>query len=117
VFSPYTPKHHRSIKASNEVRALLQLNERGCEHVPSLLGFFRHFSPGEPSILRSEEFLIMTKLPGVTLQDTYRFMEPSEQEQVKEAFIVALQAVHDCDVDNGSHHLGNVLWCREENKW
>ena len=107
---------YRSSKASVEIGALRHVNKLGCQYVPTLLGVFRHIVPSSSWVAR-EEFMVMTKVPGVANRGKFHCMPLREQIQMKKAFVVALQAIHDCGVDNGSHHLGNVLWCREEGKW
>jgi hypothetical protein len=63
------------------------------------------------------EYILMTKMPGITLTDHYSWMSETEQTRVKAAFEVAVKAVHACSVDNGSPHLGNVIWDEQEGKW
>ena len=106
----------RSSKAKREASALRLLNERGCEHVPTLLSTFEDFE-SEPEGRRSEHFILMTKVPGVTLWSQYHLLSEDEQTKIRAAFRIALKAVRDCGVDNGSAHLGNVIWCKEEDKW
>ncbi|KAK5726489.1 hypothetical protein LTR17_012713 [Elasticomyces elasticus] len=103
-----------SIKAAQEIGALRWLNKRGCQHVPQLLGTSRYYNDASHTM---QECLIMTKVPGITLQHTYAGLPYEERRAVRKAFLVALNALRACGVDNGSHHTGNVLWCQEENKW
>ncbi|KAK3654029.1 hypothetical protein LTR56_003464 [Elasticomyces elasticus] len=102
-----------STKAAQEIGALRWLNKRGCQHVPQLLGTSRYYNDASHTM---QECLIMTKVPGITLQHTYAGLPYEERRAVRKAFLVALNALRACGVDNGSHHTGNVLWCKEENK-
>ncbi|KAK4888724.1 hypothetical protein LTR27_012423 [Elasticomyces elasticus] len=103
-----------STKAAQEIGALRWLNKRGCQHVPQLLGTSRYYNDASHTM---QERLIMTKAPGITLEHTYAGLAYEERRAVRKAFLVALNALRACGVDNGSHHMGNVLWCREEKKW
>ncbi|KAK5686477.1 hypothetical protein LTS10_002596 [Elasticomyces elasticus] len=103
-----------STKAAQEIGALRWLNKRGCQHVPQLLGTARYYNDASHTM---QECLIMTKVPGITLQHTYAGLPFEERGAVRKAFRVAQNALRARGVDNGSHHTGNVLWCREEKKW
>ncbi|KAK4888725.1 hypothetical protein LTR27_012424 [Elasticomyces elasticus] len=100
-------------KCDNEGQALYELNIRDCKFVPTLLGTYHHID--KTSLVKTDG-LIMTRVPGLTLGDCYNRMCPEEQAMVKQAFAVALEAVNAHRIDNGSHHLGNILWNREEHK-
>ncbi|KAK5691689.1 hypothetical protein LTR17_025636 [Elasticomyces elasticus] len=82
-------------KCDNEGQALYELNVRDCKFVPTLLGTYHHID--RTSLVKTDR-LIMTRA------------------MVKKAFAVALEAVNAHGIDNGSHHLGNILWNREEHK-
>lgn len=115
---PSSTGGHKIPNAENEATALHQLNKRRCEHVPKLLTTHTTLVEFDDSYGESKMHSILTtKVPGVTLQDHYGTMSTEEQMRVRKALKVAVQAVHACGVDNGSHHFGNVIWNSEENKW
>lgn len=92
------------------------LSKSGCQHVPTLLSTFK-IRTSTPGGMYKEHGLIMTKVPGVTLEHCYATLSDAEQTRVKKAFRIALQAIHARGVDNGSHHLGNVIWDSKADKW
>lgn len=82
--------------------------------------------------------MVMTKVPGVTLAspgDGLHSLSEDEYAKVSDAFKIAVssiiptclsgcpadhyrthRALSEAEVDNGSHHLGNVVWDKEEEK-
>ncbi|KAK3678354.1 hypothetical protein LTR78_001651 [Recurvomyces mirabilis] len=58
----------------------------------------------------------MTKVPGITLESGWDRLAVDEKVQTIKAFVIAIASVQKCGVDNGSAHLGNVIWSEQENK-
>lgn len=59
----------------------------------------------------------MSLLPGETVQYIEQEEWESSKTKIKQAFGVAIREVHRCLVDNGSRHMGNLLWDKHAGKW
>ncbi|KAK4554577.1 hypothetical protein LTR86_008432 [Recurvomyces mirabilis] len=117
-------------KAEREVDALSALNKKGCEYVPKLLAHWIESTgdiesedsstDGSPCNAATDSslkhYILMTKVPGITLESKFDWLPRDEKVQKTDAFRIAIASVQECGVDNGSAHLGNVIWSEQENK-
>ncbi|KAK5111692.1 hypothetical protein LTR62_004798 [Meristemomyces frigidus] len=114
---PYETGGHVITKGRQEVSALAALNQAGCRYVPTLLtNFIVRWEDDGGIDWITRHYILMTKVPGVTMESDYSQLPRDEQQQARTAFNVAIRNVHDHGWDNGSHHSGNVIWNKGEDK-
>jgi hypothetical protein len=78
-----------SSRAETEIASLKRLTARGCKHAPEYLGDFQKTTSGGVT-----HYVLMTKVPGVTLSDmpAYNFfMSPFWRSKAKIAFDEAIR--------------------------
>lgn len=94
----------------NEIKALKHLTAKKCQHALTYITDFVRDTNTLFCGIWSEHCVVMTKVPGRSLS-TYTVQEIVEmRDKIQPAFEKAVTAVYACGIDNGSHHLGNVLW-------
>lgn len=104
---------HRNLRGDVEAGALKWLAVRRCEHAPQLVCTFKMRNKKG----RKKLVVVMQKIKGVTLPDRFSVLPPEKRQKIRNAFEIAVRAVADCGVFNGSAWPRNVIYNEQEDKW
>ncbi|CAK4030856.1 Hypothetical predicted protein [Lecanosticta acicola] len=101
-----------SARADREVSGLKILTEAQCQHAPAYITDFKCRSWENPDVLW--HYVVRSKLEGLLIENCLKLPEAMTdpvaiKKRIRAAFAVAIEAVRDCCVDNGSHYDGNIL--------